>query len=1176
MLVLTGVSAEAAAADGGEHTEVAEPASSTPADEAARGKAFWEDDGPPPATEEEKASREAVASGKRVEVATLTTPNSQVFANSDGTFTVETATSPERVRQDGEWVAVDTTLVERQGGNLAPRAAGDIELSRGGADEPLARLSAEGKEYAISSPWELPEPVTQGSTAVYPSVLPDVDLAVQVHPDGFTYHLVLHSAEAASHPDLRAVEFPVETRGLSARPSDTGATTFVDTGGHAVVTSGSALMWDSAPSPGSAQSAAARLTGNDAEVSVHSLTAGPGARTAVMDTTVTDDALSIMPDQGFLADESTVFPVVLDPPAVKASLTGWTALWSDSPGTSFWKTKHALGVGYDVYVDNKKVRSLFQFDTRSVAGKKILGATFTAYEIWSANCTKKNVELWRTSTISSSTTWSKPPSWSSKVDTVSAAKGHSSSCPDGDVEFDATAAVAYTAKTKSTTTTLGLRADESDPIAWKQFMSPLDDRATSTRKPRLSITYVTPPNSKPSSVKMSDPNVSCSASSSPAVIRDATPRLTATPVSSDGSKAVLRPNFDLYKGSSTTPTRLYPSTWTASGTAGTAVTATLEQSTMYKFRARAQYKYTYGGSTGYLYGPWSSYCYFKVDTQGPPAPTVASEEYPECTGTTCEADPESGSVGMTGTFRITAGASDVRRYDWWLNGTKLGSKTFSTNTSAHSVAVTPDKRLTNTLRVQTFDAAGNAGTTKDYLFKVARAAGPVATWKFDEGSGLAAANAEDGGHDLALSASSWTEHARLGAGLKTGDGVYATTQGPVVDTTGSFAVSAWVRLTDRQQTVLMQQQGTNIGAFALYYSSSPDRWVFNRHATDEVSADTTVVRATSQRPPVLGAWTHLMGVYDRQAQKIRLYVNGQLDAETAFTTPWAAGGALEIGRWVGNPRLHADVDHVQVWNRVVFPDELWGVANMENPQTGSPEAALLAHWALDEDSGTVGADSSGRANSLNLQPGAVFTATDDPAHGNVMELDTTLLGRATSPVALDDSGSFTVAGWVNLAAQSKLENTAVAHSPSVFSHPGTQRNSFRLWYRQEAGVTVGDWNFGLFGTDVLGGPNYTAKSDEVNSPGGWMHVVGVYDSVNRSAKLYVTGQRQGDEEGAFVEETFQPTGPLVVGGARRHDTGEWGNPLPGQLDDLRVYAGVLSESEITRLATVDEPPVPIE
>ncbi len=38
-------------------------------------------------------------------------------------------------------------------------------------------------------------------------------------------------------------------------------------------------------------------------------------------------------------------------------LTGWTALWSNESSSTFWNTSHALGVGYDAYVDNKKARS---------------------------------------------------------------------------------------------------------------------------------------------------------------------------------------------------------------------------------------------------------------------------------------------------------------------------------------------------------------------------------------------------------------------------------------------------------------------------------------------------------------------------------------------------------------------------------------------------------------------------------------------------------------------------------------------------------------------------------------------------------------------------------------------------------------------------------------------------
>ncbi|WP_261718251.1 LamG domain-containing protein [Streptomyces sp. FZ201] len=803
-----------------------------------------------------------------------------------------------------------------------------------------------------------------------------------------------------------------------------------------------------------------------------------------------------------------------------------------------------------------------------------------ASEIWSANCTKQDIELWRTSVISSARTWSSPPSWKARVDTVSAAKGFSSGCPDGSVEFDATAAVAYTAKAKDTTTTLGLRADEGDPLAWKQFMSPKDDRITAERKPKLSITYVSVPSAAPSSVKIADPSTACSASASAPYIRDTTPRFTATPASADGSQAVVRPEFELYTGSSTTPTTHRPSAWTSSGTAGT-WTPSLTNEQTYRFRARTQYQVVYGGSTQYLYGPWSASCYFKIDSKGPLQPTVTSvgNVYPECAGETCASSPETGSVGMTGQFKITAGSPDVRRYVSWLNGIKVDDKAYSVNTTSHTVTITPDKRLSNTLRVVTYDAAGNPGTTKDYLFNVAKAAAPVATWKLDENTGTTAATAQGTAHPLTLNTASWAAKGRNQAAWKGTGSTYAATTGKVVDTTGSFSISAWANLgrTDAIGTVA-NQNGTNIGAFQLYYSESYGKWVFNRYDQD-TSSGATIVRAISTTSPVAGAWTHLLGVYDRQEQELRLYVNGRLEATTAYTKPWAATGPFEIGRMKGtagpSSYFNGELDQVQAYNRVVFPDELAPLVNLEDPATGQPSAELLAHWQMDETSGTNSTDATGRGHTLTLQPGASFTTTEDYGHGNVVELDEPSGGHLTATVPVDESGSFTVAGWVNLAAQSRLEDTTRAHSPSVFAHPGAQRNSFRLWYRQEIGETVGDWNFGAWETDAAGTPGAFQTSDEVNPPSGWIHVVGVYDSANQSAKLYVTGERQGAEEGVLVKDMFQPTGPLMMGRARRHDTGALGNLLPGQLDEMRVYAGVLSEQEISELSKVDEPPVDI-
>ncbi|MFD0372855.1 LamG-like jellyroll fold domain-containing protein [Streptomyces sp. NPDC127114] len=1160
------------------------PASSPAADEAGQGRAFWQDDALPQATAEQVASRKAVASGQRVPVESLTSETSEVFANSDGTFTVETSPVVERVRKDGRWTPVDTTLVQRTDGLIEPKAGQEVTFSGGGSG-PLARMTKDGRAYELGSPWALPRPTLTGSTAVYASVRPGIDLVVQARPDGFTQNLVVHDRTAAADPALKSVRFPVRTVGLEVRESGSGDMSLVDERGHAVFSSSGALMWD-AGKPAATQSGVSTMSLSspaDAETDpVEAVDAAPDARTAVADVAITADAVAVTPNQGFLADPETTYPVVIDPPSVTASLTGWTTVWSNLSSTSFWKTSHTLGAGYDGWVDGKLTRALFQFDTRRVAGKKILNATFTAYEVWAANCTPQPVDLWRTGAISSSTTWSKQPAWSSKVTTVWAAKGYGDSCKDGDVEFNATAAVAYTAKAAATTTTLGLRAgSETDRLQWKQFMSPTDPDTTSTRKPRLSITYVSPPDTKPSYVKLADPNMACSASSSPAMIRDTTPRLTATPTSADGANASLRPNFELFDSANTKIASLSPSTWTASGTAGSVTTAALAEQKTYSFAARTEYRYTYGGTTTSLYGPWSARCYFRVDSQAPLAPTVTSSPYTECASLECASDPELGSVGMTGTFTITTPASDIRRFDTFLNGTPFESKVYGTDTKTHEVKLAPAKKGLNILRAVTYDAAGNWSNT-DYKFNVAAGSKPLAAWAFDETAGTTAANTADGaGEPLTFSSTtSWAEQGRLkGAVHLDGTTSAGQTSAPVVDTLNNFSVSAWVRLTDRTHAAgVAGQPGTVMSSFQLYYSSYADRWVFARYSSDTTSGVT--IGASSQKPPVLGAWTHLLGVYDQQAAKVRLYVNGRLQAESAYTTPFAGNAALRVGKWAaGGDRdfFPGDIDQLQVWNRVVFPDELGAQVNLENESTALFQPRLEAQWALDEPAGTTtGADSSDNARTITLDKGASFVDSEAQGHGNVLKLTGALDSSASAGVPLDNSGSFTVAGWVDVTDDTRLDDLSIGHAATILAHPGTQTSAFRLIYYQPKGQPDGYWILEMAENDVAGGPRMLLYSEVTEAPKGWVHVAATYDSVTGAARLYLTGVRQGDEDGALVKNTYQPTGPVITGKSRIYPTGAWGDTLLGQVDDLRVYSGVMSQQDITQLSLKDEPPVPIE
>ncbi len=107
-----------------------------------------------------------------------------------------------------------------------------------------------------------------------------------------------------------------------------------------------------------------------------------------------------------------------------------------------------LHVGYtDWTSDVSTNRALFQTSIHSSvwgADPSSITSNISFYENWSASCTKTEVDLWHTASISSGTTWSNSHSssdpdkkfWFSKLDTQTAAHGWSTSCGPADVTFD--------------------------------------------------------------------------------------------------------------------------------------------------------------------------------------------------------------------------------------------------------------------------------------------------------------------------------------------------------------------------------------------------------------------------------------------------------------------------------------------------------------------------------------------------------------------------------------------------------------------------------------------------------------------------------------------------------------------------------------------------------------------
>jgi hypothetical protein len=123
--------------------------------------------------------------------------------------------------------------------------------------------------------------------------------------------------------------------------------------------------------------------------------------------------------------------------------------------------------------------------------------------------------------------------------------------------------------------------------------------------------------------------------------------------------------------------------------------------------------------------------------------------------------------------------------------------------------------------------------------------------------------------------------------------------GPVVDTSKSFSVSARAKLNDTEdfQTVI-SQDASRISGFAVQYDPESDRW--EMIAPEEDDEDSDLIQAGGPPGPPADRWTYLTGVHDAEAGELRLYVDGKLedtasldgdDAAQNSTTTTTSGGS---------------------------------------------------------------------------------------------------------------------------------------------------------------------------------------------------------------------------------------------------------------------------------------------
>ncbi len=428
------------------------------------------------------ASAEAAASGHAVEVQDLTTSTTQVMAEPDGSFTLTSDREPVRMERDGEWIPIDTKLIQNADGSFSPQAA-DVELTfSGGGTGPALVLGDPRSDSSVSISWPggLPVPVIADNVATYVDVLPGVDLVLTASGDSYSETLVVHNPEAAANPQLQQLRLTFTANKLNLTKTSDGGLAASNSSGQQVFAGATPVAWDSnydpqfgaqptATDPGGART-------DQLALSMPNLNAGSSEATATAVLTTPSAALS-GPD--------VQYPVFIDPLLSRVSsqhhllvTSGPTSMHVYDSGAdlkvgdcSGWAECNNIGVA----------RSYFTFDISDLAGKyswqvgtpTVFDATVKAYQIHNAaGCTAEPVSLYTTNAFNSSSVWPGPDYTSGVLATDS--ENYSNDCGTGNGGYDvfssAAVAQAVTGAVGNASMAFGLKApNENDPNQWKRF-----------------------------------------------------------------------------------------------------------------------------------------------------------------------------------------------------------------------------------------------------------------------------------------------------------------------------------------------------------------------------------------------------------------------------------------------------------------------------------------------------------------------------------------------------------------------------------------------------------------------------------------------------------------------------------------------------------------------------------
>ncbi|WP_406740652.1 LamG-like jellyroll fold domain-containing protein [Streptomyces atratus] len=556
-----------------------------------------------------------------------------------------------------------------------------------------------------------------------------------------------------------------------------------------------------------------------------------------------------------------------------------------------------------------------------------------------------------------------------------------------------------------------------------------------------------------------------------------------------------------------------------------------------------------------------SVCSFVYDDVNPEKATLSSPEYP---------NPEDvfwvDGVGVYGHFTMDSPSDDVVSYRYGFLGGPYGTVSAEQPGAAVTIPYLPLTSGPKSLTVRAIDRSGRSSGESRYDFNVQSGRAPVARWKLDDPAGSRSASAETGTAARAGTGVTFGGPAPTGTGATATVGLdgsghgFLTTDAPATDIRKTFAVSGWARPaeTGRNMTVASQDADEQPGfSLGLRNQVPGPVWSF------EIAG-----AKVSGGAPETGEWAHLLGLYDAETGRARLYVNGHEVGTAAEATPAEAAGAFQIGRARGatgyRDRWHGDIGDVRVHDRVVVPDEVTELA-LRKPKS-------LGRWSLENATDGTSPEQSGGA-PLRLGAGAsIYRDSDGPCrpeedpdcpyvppalvgNGHLGLDGETGYAAADGPV-VDTTESFTLGVVVRLA------DSDPARPMTVLSQAGEHTDVFKVRYEPSTYT----WQLVMPEKDEIGAPEKVVAQIKSSERGQERRLAVIYDDGTDTIKLFLDGSIKAT---ASLPHGLRSTGALQIGRSKAGDG--WGEYLHGDVDEVQAFSGALRDKHVPFLGTGTDP-----